>query len=201
MLNQELIIVKGICQVCYNPIGLWEKGQHTTSGCYCSDKCKEIELWQKQHNEKKEAIKNTKSYSADSTLEILKHQYNVLKSHHIDMPKLQSKTLIHMNKCPDKYKGGNGAHCHNYGKKKSICFNNKFLTKRAGVLNFQGYRNEETNKRIFILLKDTMALGEVLTHEIAHFRNQGQHNKRFYRRQHQLWNTYVNAIISGELYD
>ena len=152
------------------------------------------------HKQKKAQVRKMKSYDSDSTLEILKNQYNVLKSHHIDMPKLQGKTLINMRKCPDHSHNGNGAHCHNSGKKKSICFNNTFLTKRAGDWNFLGYRNEETNKRIFILLKDTMALGEVLTHEIAHFRVKGLHNKRFYRRQHQLWNTYVNAIISGELY-
>ena len=152
------------------------------------------------YRQQQKDIWEMKSYDSDSTLEILKNQYKVLKSHHIDMPKLQSKTLIHMKKCPDHNNGGNGAHCHNYSNKKSICFNNKFLTKRSGVLNFLGYKNKETNKRIFLPLKDTMALGEVLTHEIAHFRVKGSHNKRFYRRQHQLWNTYVNAIISGELY-
>jgi|LWDU01.1.fsa_nt_gi hypothetical protein len=152
------------------------------------------------HKQKKAQVRKMESYDSESTIEILKQQYSVLKDRHYDLPKLQSKTLINMKKCPDHSNSGNGGHCHNRGSKKSICFTNTFLTKRAGDLNFLGYRNEETNKRIFILLKDTMALGEVLTHEIAHFRNQGQHNKRFYRRQHQLWNTYVNAIISGELY-
>ena len=133
----------------------------------------------------------------EETLVTLRKYYQVLKGNHFDMPKLMKRTLQTMSNC--KGTNGNGAHCHNSGQGKMICFTPTFLKKRAGCLNFLGVKTEE-GYRIFRVIRDTMALGEVLTHEIAHFRIKGKHNKRFYARQRQLMSTFINAVISGELY-
>lgn len=128
----------------------------------------------------------------------MRDYYTIIKKEHRDIPKLQKRTLQNMNRC--KGSGGNCAHCHNDGRGQDmICFTPTFLKKRAGNVNFLGMR-DENGKRIFRIVHDTMAFGEVLTHEIAHFKIKGLHNKRFYARQHKLWATFINAVISGELY-
>ena len=141
---------------------------------------------------------NLPTYTPDSTIDILRSNYVVIKTHHNDIPKLQKRTLQNMNRC--KAHNGNGGHCHSSGMgQRMICFTPQFLKKRAGNLNFLGHR-DDNNKRVFKVLTDTMALGEVLTHEVAHFTIKGKHNKRFYERQNKLFNTFINAVISGELY-
>ena len=144
----------------------------------------------------KEEIKSLPNHEMDETLELMRVQYGVLKQSHNDMPKLKKRTLKNMKGCACK--SGNGAHCHHATK--VICFKSTFLKKRAGDFNVLGLR-DNNGKLIFRVVKDTMALGEVLTHEIAHFSIKGVHNKRFYARQNKLWRTYIGAVISGELYD
>ena len=136
------------------------------------------------------------SHDMDDTIKLMRVQYDVIKSSHLDMPKLKKGTLRNMNRCACK--SGNGAHCHHTTK--IICFKPTFLKKRAGDLNVLGLR-DDNGKLIFRVVKDTMALGEMLTHEIAHFSIKGVHNKRFYARQNKLWRTYIGAVISGDLYN
>ena len=141
---------------------------------------------------------NLPTYTPDSTIDILRTHYSVVKNYHNDIPKLQKRTLQNMSQC--KLHGGNCGHCHSSGMgQRMICFTPQFLKKRAGELNFLGYR-DDNNKRTWRILIDTLALGEVLTHEVAHFTIKGKHNKRFYARQYKLFNTFINAVISGELY-
>lgn len=143
----------------------------------------------------KKKVKEFPNQDPDESLEILRKFYSQLKEHHFELPKLKKKTFRSMAHCTGK--NGNGAHCHR--DRTQICFKPLFLRKRAGVMNFLGYKDEK-RKDMFIILRDTMAFGEILTHEVAHFRNKGVHNKRFYARQHKLFDTFINGVISGELY-
>lgn len=143
-------------------------------------------------------VRDFPNNNPEESLNIMRGYYKLIKRNHNDIPKLQKRTLQNMNRC--KTSSGNGAHCHNSSQgQKMICFKPMFLKKRAGDLNFLGYR-DNNGRRIFRVIQDTMAFGEVLTHEIAHFSIKGVHNKRFYERQHKLWATFINSVISGELY-
>lgn len=149
------------------------------------------EQWKKDKRE----IRGYPNNNPDETLEILRKYYLFLKEYHFDLPKLKVRTIRSMSDCEGKK--GNGAHCH--PEKKQICFKPLFLRKRAGAMHFMGY-DDERGKGIFPILRDTMAFAEILTHEIAHFRIGGCHNKRFYARQAQLFKTFINGVISGEIY-
>ena len=127
-------------------------------------------------------------YEMEDTLNVLRKMYSYLKLYHIDLPKLRKRTI---EKFPKGKKRDNSAYCMK--NKKEIRFKPIILKKRAGVHEFLGSSKWEIYEGNFML-------AELLTHEMAHFNVKGLHNKRFYRRQNQLFTTIINGIISGEYY-
>ncbi len=128
-------------------------------------------------------------YEMDETLQILNKMYVYIKQYHFDIPKLKKRTL-------EPYLKGQStstsARCDTG--KKQIRFAHRILKRRADVTQMLGVGE-------WLIHQSTLMLFELLTHEMAHFRVVGLHNKRFYRRQKQLFATAINGIISGEYYN
>ena len=129
------------------------------------------------------------AYDMDETLELLRKMYAYLKTNHFDLPKLQKRTI---GVFPKGEKRSNSAYCDYV--KKQIKFKPIILKKRVDVTSFL----DDNDWKIY---EGNYMLFELLTHEIAHFRVKGLHNKRFYARQKQLFTTAINGIISGEYYN
>ncbi len=129
------------------------------------------------------------TYDMDDTLDVLRKMYSFLKERHFDLPKLQKRTIEKFTKGE---KRSNSAYCDS--RKKQIKFKPTILKKRVDVTEFLDYG-------VWKIYKGNYMLFELLTHEMAHFRVVGLHNKRFYRRQKQLFSTAINGIISGEYYN
>jgi len=128
-------------------------------------------------------------YDMDDTLDILRKMYSFLKERHFDLPKLQKRTI---EKFPKGEKRSNSAYCDYM--KKQIRFKPTVLKKRVDVTEF-------LDDGVWKIYKGNYMLFELLTHEMAHFRVKGMHNKRFYIRQKQLFSTAINGIISGQYYN
>ena len=128
-------------------------------------------------------------YDIDDTLDILRKMYSFLKERHFDLPKLQKRTI---EKYTKGEKRSNSAYCDYV--KKQIKFKHSILKKRVDVTEFLDYNTWKIYEGNYMLF-------ELLTHEMAHFRVKGMHNKRFYKRQKQLFATVINGIISGEYYN
>jgi len=128
-------------------------------------------------------------YDMDDTLDILRKMYSFLKERHFDLPKLQKRTIEKFHKGE---KRSNSAYCDS--RKKQIKFKPIILKKRVDVTEF-------LDSGVWKIYKGNYMLFELLTHEMAHFRVVGLHNKRFYKRQNQLFATAINGIISGEYYN
>ena len=128
-------------------------------------------------------------YDMDDTLDILRKMYSFLIDRHFDLPKLQKRTI---EKFPKGEKRSNSAYCDHV--KKQIKFKPIVLKKRVDVTEF-------LDNNVWKIYKGNYMLFELLTHEMAHFSVKGMHNKRFYRRQRQLFLTAINGIISGEYYN
>jgi len=127
-------------------------------------------------------------YDMDSTVHILTKMYVYIKQYHEDLPKLKKRTL---QSYPKGESSSSSAIC--YKSKKQIGFAHRILKRRADVTDLLG-------NGIWNIHQDTLMLFELITHEMAHFRIEGLHNKRFYNRQNQLFTTAINGIISGEYY-
>jgi len=128
-------------------------------------------------------------YDMDDTLHILTKMYVYLKQHHLDLPKLKKRTL---QPYPKGQSSSTSARCDT--RKKQIRFAHRILKRRADVTQILGVWE-------WSIHQSTLMLFELLTHEMAHFRIEGLHNKRFYRRQNQLFSTAINGIISGQYYN
>ena len=128
------------------------------------------------------------AYEVEDTLNVLRKMYGYLKQYHMDLPKLRKRTIMSFPKGKsDKV----SARCYNT--KKQIEFKPTVLKTRVAVHEFLGCNEWK-------IWKGNLMLAELLTHEVAHFRIKGLHNKRFYARQNQLFNTLINGMISGEFY-
>lgn len=126
-----------------------------------------------------------RKYREDESLELLGKMYLFLKEHHFDLPKF---TKSRLKAYPKGKSISNSAYCF----KKNIKFAKRILNRRADVTSILNDKNWQIYEGTFMLF-------ELLTHEMAHFRISG-HNKRFYYRQKQLFNTAINGMISGEYY-
>ena len=119
----------------------------------------------------------------------MKNAYSLLKSNHFDLPKLKQRTIT-----PQKTKCKTDSRiAHSHSSKKEICFSLRFLKRRA-------YVNRVWNLGNWQVLEGTLALVELLTHEISHWRCKGSHNKRFYAKQKRYLDTLINLVISDEFY-
>ncbi len=128
------------------------------------------------------------NYECNYTLELIKTKYTLLKNYHNELPKLKKRTFILMNgKCKDS------RIAHSHKTKKRVCFNSRFLRRIA-------YINKVNDLGKWRILKGTLAIIELLTHEITHWKIKGVHNKRFYNTQKRYLNTLINLVISGEYY-
>lgn len=144
----------------------------------------------KQYKKDKSTIQNLypNAYDMDETLEVLRKMYSFLKERHLDLPKLKKRTI---EKFPKGEKRSSSAYCDYV--KKQIKFKPIILKKRVDVTSILDNNDWKIYHGNYMLF-------ELLTHEMSHFRVKGLHNKRFYRRQIQLFTTAINGLISGEYY-
>lgn len=130
----------------------------------------------------------------EDTIQELEVMYRILKKNHFELPKLQVTTFRIMQDVKKCCKDTRVAHSHSHDKTKRVCFSRPFLKRRA-------YTNRVWNVGEWRVLEGTLAVVELLTHEISHWKvKSGVHNKQFYITQKRYLDTLINAIISDEIY-
>lgn len=146
----------------------------------------EYEIWKK---ERKQLTKIPFDKNVEDSIKEIRRVYLILKQYHFELPRLKKKTLsIIQKKCLPESRIA-----HSHQSKKQVCFNMPFLKRMA-------YINKINDLGEWRILRNNLAVTELLTHEITHWMIKGSHNKRFYQTQRRYLQTLINCLISGEYY-